>query len=288
MGKAVSLANQKGGVGKTTTAVNLAAALCKKGQSVLLIDLDPQGNASSGLGFDSSMREVNIYNVLIGQIDLADIIRPTSVSGLDMVLSSSDLYGAEVELVNDYSRSTKLRRHVHAVRGRYDFVLIDCPPSLGLLTVNALAASDSLVVPLQAEYYAMEGLSQLMRTVGLIQAGLNPNLKVEGILLTMFDVRNNLCHQVENEIRNYFGRQVFRTKIPRNVRLSECPSFGVPIFDYDPTSKGAQSYQALADEFLARNGAPVESDAETKGDIQENEGSGPSRAMPEQGDSEHG
>jgi chromosome partitioning protein len=253
MGKVLSLTNQKGGVAKTTTAINLAAGLALFGKRVLLVDLDPQGNATSGLGFVDG-REPSIYHALIGEAEMEDLIRATKVPGLDLIGSSDDLSGAEVELAASFDRSIVLRDRLRPLAARYDFVLIDSPPSLGLLTVNGLTTADAVLVPLQAEYYAMEGLSKLLRTVELVRAGLNRALSIEGIVVTMYDGRNTICRQVADQIRSYFGEAVFTAMIPRNVRLSEAPSHGLSIFDYDPASRGAEAYLALAREFLVRNG----------------------------------
>ena len=253
MTRTICISNQKGGVGKTTTSVNLAAALAKNGKNVLLIDLDPQGNASSGLGLKRhDFAEKNIYRVLIDQITLKEAITPSSVTNLDVVVANSDLIGAEIELVDAERREYRLKEALATLGEAYQFVIIDCPPSLGLLTVNALTAANTFLVPLQCEYYALEGLSQLLNTAGLIKKRLNPELKIEGIVLTMFDARNNLSHQVVNEIQTHFGEKVFSAIIPRNVRLSEAPSHGKCILDYDDKSLGARRYRELADELIRR------------------------------------
>jgi chromosome partitioning protein len=253
MARTICISNQKGGVGKTTTAVNLAASLAKNGKSVLLIDLDPQGNASSGLGLKRhEFNEKNIYRVLIGQMTINEAATATTVTNLDVVVANSDLIGAEIELVDAERREYKLKDALHQVADKYEFIIIDCPPSLGLLTVNALTAANTFLVPLQCEYYALEGLSQLLNTAGLIKKRLNPDLRIEGIVLTMFDARNNLSHQVVNEIQTHFGEKVFSSIIPRNVRLSEAPSHGKCILDYDEKSLGARRYRELADELVRR------------------------------------
>jgi chromosome partitioning protein len=253
MSRKICVANQKGGVGKTTTAVNLAASLAKSGKKVLIIDLDPQGNASSGLGVKRhDFNEQNIYHVMIGQLSIEQAATTTSVANLDLIVANNDLIGAEIELVDAERREYKLKDALALVETKYDFVIVDCPPSLGLLTVNALTAADTFLVPLQCEYYALEGLSQLLNTAGLIKKRLNPDLRIEGIVLTMFDARNNLSHQVVTEIQTHFGDKVFSSIIPRNVRLSEAPSHGKSILDYDDKSLGAKRYRELADELLRR------------------------------------
>lgn len=254
MAKTICIANQKGGVGKTTTSVNLSSALASLGKRVLLIDMDPQGNASSGLGikrYDS--QDANSYHVLIGEKTLAEATQNTSNPNLKVSTANPDLVGAEIELVDMPHREYRLKQAIATVADQYDFVLIDCPPSLGLLTLNSLNAADSFLVPLQCEYYALEGLSQLLNTAGLIKKNLNPQLHIEGIVLTMFDIRNNLSHQVVTEIKNHFGEKVFNSIIPRNVRLSEAPSHGQSIFEYDSKSIGAIRYLELAREVIARS-----------------------------------
>ncbi len=254
MTRILSISNQKGGVGKTTTAVNLAASLASAEHRTLLIDIDPQGNAGSGVGIARGSVERSIYDVLTGEATIAEVVRPTGFAYLDIVPASRDLVGAEIELVTAERRERRLRDAL-ADAPPYDHVLIDCPPSLGLLTLNALVASDAVLVPLQCEYYAMEGLTALMGTIDLVRAELNPSLQLEGILLTMFDRRTTLASQVASEVRGYFGGRVFESVIPRNVRLSESPSFGKPILLYDIESAGAQSYLSLARELLARQPA---------------------------------
>lgn len=254
MAKTICIANQKGGVGKTTTSVNLASALANMGKKVLLIDMDPQGNASSGLGIKrQDAQEANSYHVLIGERSLSEAMLPTANPNLKVSTANPDLVGAEIELVDMPHREYRLKQAISIVSNDFDFVLIDCPPSLGLLTLNALTAADSFLVPLQCEYYALEGLSQLLNTAGLIKKNLNPQLHIEGIVLTMFDTRNNLSHQVVTEIRNHFAEKVFEAIIPRNVRLSEAPSHGQSIFEYDPKSIGASKYLELAKEVIERN-----------------------------------
>jgi chromosome partitioning protein len=256
MAKTICIANQKGGVGKTTTSVNLSSALSRLGKKVLLIDMDPQGNASSGLGlkrFES--QDSNNYHVLIGEKSLTEAIQVTKVANLHVASANPDLVGAEIELVDLPQREYRLKNAIATVSHKYDYILIDCPPSLGLLTLNALTAADSFLVPLQCEYYALEGLSQLLNTAGIIKKNLNPNLHIEGIVLTMFDTRNNLSHQVVTEIRNHFAEKVFSAIIPRNVRLSEAPSHGHSIFEYDPKSIGAMKYMELAEELDHRTRA---------------------------------
>jgi chromosome partitioning protein len=255
--RVICIANQKGGVGKTTTAVNLAASLAKNDKPVLLIDLDPQGNASSGLGVKRhEFNEKNIYHVLIGQMTIEQVRTTTTVDNLHLVVATSDLIGAEIELVDAERREYRLKEALAAVSSQYQFIIIDCPPSLGLLTVNALTAANTFLVPLQCEYYALEGLSQLLNTAGLIKKRLNPDLRIEGIVLTMFDSRNNLSHQVVTEIQTHFGDKVFSSIIPRNVRLSEAPSHGKSILDYDDKSIGARRYSELAHELIRRVQGP--------------------------------
>jgi chromosome partitioning protein len=260
----IAIANQKGGVGKTTTAINLGACLAVAEKRTLVIDTDPQGNATSGLGIDKDELEKSIYDVLIEEGPIEDaIVREVHFPYLDLVPATRDLVGAEVELVNRRNRETILRRAVDAVRDRYDFILIDCPPSLGLLTLNTLAASDSVLIPIQCEFYALEGLSQLLNTVTIVQKNLNPALQIEGVLLTMYDGRLNLSRQVADEAKEYFGPKVYKTTIPRNVRIAEAPSFGKPIVLYDILSVGAKSYLSLAKEVIARRRSrTVDSEAE--------------------------
>ena len=244
----IAIANQKGGVGKTTTAVNLGAALAEGGYRLLVVDLDPQGNATTGLGLNPRDVGGSMYDVMLNDLPLEDCVEPTSLKNLFLAPATIDLAGAEIELVAQMSRELRLRRAVDAVRDLYDLVLIDCPPSLGLLTVNGLAAADDVIVPIQCEYYALEGLGQLLRNVALVHANLNPSLEVRGIVLTMYDARTKLADQVEAEVREYFGPRVYKTVVPRTVRLSEAPSFGQPIIVFDSTSRGARAYRDLAKE----------------------------------------
>lgn len=249
MARVISIANQKGGVGKTTTAVNLSACLAQKGKRVLLIDTDPQGNATSGLGIEAHT-DRSVYNVLVDDMEISDTIVSTMVKKLDVCPANINLAGAEIELVSMVSRENRLKDAVDKIRDEYDYVLIDCPPSLGLITLNAFTASDSVLVPIQCEYYALEGLGQLINTIKLVQKHLNPDLIVEGVILTMFDARTNLSTQVAREVEKYFGNKVFQTIIPRNIRLSEAPSHGLPITLYDGESKGAETYKKLAKELI--------------------------------------
>lgn len=254
MGYVIALANQKGGVGKTTTSVNLGACLADAGKKVLLIDLDPQGNATSGLGIEKRDIDESVYDVLINDVELKDVILHSSHKRLDIVPTTIALSGAEVELTNLMARETRLKDAFGDVKDEYDYILIDCPPSLGLLTINAFTACDSILIPVQSEYYALEGLSQLLNTIKLVRKHFNSALKIEGVLLTMYDKRTNLGQQVNAEVKKYFGDQVYQTIIPRNVRLSEAPSHGQAIVDYDKRSTGAKVYQQLAKEVLARHG----------------------------------
>jgi chromosome partitioning protein len=251
MGKVVAIANQKGGVGKTTTAVNLGACLAQKGKRVLIIDHDPQGNSTSGIGLKKSEIKSCIYDVLINETPLDQVVLQTQVENLKIAPATIRLAGAEAELVGMMARDQRLKRAIEPVKEQYDYVLIDCPPSLGNLTINALAAADSIIVPIQCEYYALEGLSQLMKTVQLVQKYSNPNLEIEGVVLTMYDNRTNLSSQVTEEVRRYFNEKVYKSVIPRNIRLSEAPSFGLPITLYDEKSKGAEAYIDLAKEVIA-------------------------------------
>jgi len=254
MSKIIAIANQKGGVGKTTTAINLGASLAVAERRTLIVDIDPQGNASSGLGVENRDQIPNVYDMLVNDRPAKEcVVRAVHFEGLDLIPSTRNLVGAEIELVERGDREGVLRRALEGVRDQYDFILVDCPPSLGLLTLNTLTAADSVLIPIQCEFYALEGLSQLLNTVRLVQRGLNPALDIEGVLLTMYDKRLNLSKQVAEEAKEYFGSKVYRTRIPRNVRLAEAPSFGEPIVHYDALSAGAQGYLALAKELVAAN-----------------------------------
>jgi chromosome partitioning protein len=256
----IAVANQKGGVGKTTTAINLATSLGTLGRRVLLVDLDPQSNSTSGLGISPAEVTHSTYSLLAGQSGSEEAILPTKAEGLAVIPATRDLIGAEIELVSLENREVTLKSRLHPATTKYDYIFIDCPPSLGLLTLNALTACDSVIVPLQCEYYAMEGLSALLETIEMVRRSFNVALEIEGVLLTMFDTRNSICHQVADQARGHFAGKVFSTVIPRNVRLSESPSHGLPILLYDPGSRGAQSYLELAREMIAR-GASGPADA---------------------------
>ena len=252
MGKIVSFSNQKGGVGKTTTCVNMAAYIAAEGKKVLLVDMDPQGNATTGLGFSKSSLEQSIYSVLIDDEKALENIMPTEVENLDLLPSNIDLAGAEVELVYKKNRERVLKNALEEIRSRYDYILIDCPPSLGLLTINALACADSVIIPIQSEYYALEGLSQLMNSISLVKQHLNADLEVDGVVLTMYDSRSLISKQIAEEIKKFFTQRLFEIVVPRNVRLVEASSYGKPIMMHDPKCTGARAYKALTLEYLAR------------------------------------
>ncbi len=249
MGRVISIANQKGGVGKTTTAVNLSSILTKRGKKVILIDADPQGNASSGLGLEK-ITDNSLYDVLINDVSIEETLKNTCVKNLKVCPSNMNLAGAEVELVSQMSREQRLKEKVDEIKDKYDFIIIDCPPSLGLITLNAFTASDSVLIPVQCEYFALEGLGQLLNTINLVKKHLNKELEIEGAVLTMYDMRTNLSNQVVKEVKRYFEDKVYKTVIPRNIKLSEAPSYGLPITLYDGKSKGARAYEKLAKEVL--------------------------------------
>lgn len=250
MGKVIALFNQKGGVGKTTTNVNLSACIAIKGRKMLIIDIDPQGNTTSGFGVDKNSTEFNIYDALLGDEDIRNCIVKTKYENIDIVPSNVQLAGAEIELTELSEREYRFKKMIQGIKDGYDYVFVDCPPSLGLLTINSLTGVDSVIIPIQCEYYALEGVSQLMNTIQLIKRSLNPKLEIQGVVLSMFDGRTNLSIQVVDEVKRYFKGKVYRTIIPRNVRLAEAPSHGMPIIEYDPKSKGAEAYDELAEEFL--------------------------------------
>ena len=252
MGKIISVANQKGGVGKTTTAITLSSILAKKGKKVLLMDADPQRNATSGLGIEKE-QQFSIYDVLIEDIEVENTLQSTQVKNLDLCPSNINLAGAEVQLVGLENREFRLKNKLENIKDKYDYIIIDCPPSLGLVTLNAFTASNSVLIPIQCEYYALEGLGQLLNTIELVRSHMNKELKIEGALLTMYDARTNLSNQVVNEVKKYFGDKVYKNVIPRNVRLSEAPSYGMPISLYDPRSKGSKAYEKFAKEFIKSN-----------------------------------
>lgn len=252
LGKVISIANQKGGVGKTTTTVNLASILARRGKKVLLIDADPQGNATSGLGVEKEV-EFSTYDVLVNDTQIQDTIQDTMIKNLKVCPSDINLAGAEVELVSMMSREQRLNEKLNEIKNQFDYILIDCPPSLGLITLNAFTASNSVLIPVQCEYFALEGLGQLLNTINLVKKHLNKNIQIEGALLTMYDIRTNLSNQVVKEVKKYFNNKVYKTVIPRNVRLSEAPSYGMPIIEYDLKSKGAKSYIKFTKEFLKMN-----------------------------------
>lgn len=250
--KIIAILNQKGGVGKSTTAINLAAALGELGKQVLLVDLDPQGNSTSGLGVEKAQLNGCIYDVLLADVNIQEVIIPDVCADLDLVPATINLAGAEVELVTEMARENRLKDAIGSLRGKYDYILIDCPPSLGLLTVNALVAADKLLIPIQCEFYALEGVTKLLESMKRVKSRLNPTLDIFGVLMTMYDQRTTLSRQVVDEVRNYFGQTVFNTPIPRSVKISEAPSFGMPITEYDPSGKGALAYRELAKEVINR------------------------------------
>ena len=255
LGKAIAIFNQKGGVGKTTTNINLGACLALKGKRVLMLDIDPQGNTTSGIGVSKKELEYTVYELLIeDNFDPRDAVLHTSVENLDLIPANVDLAGAEIEMVQLEGREKRLQKAINKIRNDYDYIFIDCPPSLGLLTINSLSAVESVLIPIQCDFYALEGVSQLMSTIELVRKNLKPDLEVEGVVLSMFDGRTNLSIQVVQEVKKYFGAKVYSTVIPRNIRLAEAPSFGMPIVEYDPRSKGAEAYREFAEEFLEREG----------------------------------
>ena len=253
MGRAIAIFNQKGGVGKTTTNINLGACLARLGKKVLILDIDPQGNTTSGIGIKKKTLEYTVYDLLIEEdFDTRKAILHTRTKGLDIIPASVDLAGAEIELVQIQGREKRLKKAIDKVRNKYDYIFIDCPPSLGLLTINSLTAVESVLIPIQCEFYALEGVSQLVSTIDLVKKNLNPDIEIEGVILSMFDGRTNLSAQVVQEVKKYFGPKVYSTVIPRNIRLAEAPSYGLPIVEYDPKSRGAEAYTEFAEEFLER------------------------------------
>ena len=252
MGRIIAVANQKGGVGKTTTSINLAACLAEKGKKVLAVDMDPQGNLTSGLGVDKDSVEKSIYELIIGEVDIKEVINKEVLENLDIIPTSIDLSAAEIELIGVDDKEYILRNAIDQVKDQYDFVIIDCPPSLSMLTINAMTTADSVIVPIQCEYYALEGLSQLIHTVELVKDRLNSKLEIEGVVFTMYDARTNLSLQVVENVKDYLQQNIYKTIIPRNIRLAEAPSYGLPINKYDPKSTGAESYMRLADEVIER------------------------------------
>ena len=252
MGRVIAVANQKGGVGKTTTAINLSACLAEKGQKVLAIDMDPQGNMTSGLGIDKDEVEKNIYDLMIGQVGVEEVLQKEAIENLDIIPTSIDLSAAEIELIGVDDKEFIIRNAIAPIKDNYDYIIIDCPPSLSMLTINAMTTADSVLVPIQCEYYALEGLSQLIHTIDLVQQRLNPNLLIEGVVFTMYDVRTNLSNQVVENVRNNLDAKIYDTLIPRNIRLAEAPSYGLPINLYDSKSAGAESYRLLAKEVIDR------------------------------------